>query len=257
MSAPFLMGLVAWLWLAVDRQRRTDPVFLLCGACLLIAGAAGYSAVRMATYANWVGTALIAAAVTDAVNRHAKGAMLALAAGAVAATPNFTSAAINAADRQITALAAPRPARAAVKAPAKAARGSQIIGVRGDRCFQTASYQALARLPAGLVLSETDLGPFILAYTPSSALSAPYHRMNWGMITARGVMSAEAEAAQAQARELGVRYVLVCPAHRRNGDRVGMPPASLQKRLDADLPPSWLERADGGMGALRLYRVRP
>jgi hypothetical protein len=87
-------------------------------------------------------------------------------------------------------------------------------------------------------------------------MAAPYHRMNWGLLSARGVLTAEAEAAQAGARRLGVRYVLACPAHRRNGDRVGMPAGSLQKRLDAGRPPSWLEPVGDQRGALRLYRVR-
>ena len=138
------------------------------------------------------------------------------------------------------------------KAPARRTRA----GPRGDRCFHAAAYQALARQPAGLVLSEIDLGPFVLAYTPSSAMAAPYHRMSTGMLTARGVLSSEAEAAQAEARRLGFRYVLECPGHARNADRTGMKADSLQKRLDRNAPPSWLEPIPTN-GTLRLYRVRP
>ena len=36
-----------------------------------------------------------------------------------------------------------------------------------------------ATLQPGLVLSEIDLGPYILARTPHSVLNAPYHRMSF------------------------------------------------------------------------------
>jgi hypothetical protein len=257
LMAPGLFGAVAWLWLGADRRRRTQPFWILSGVCLLLAIVAGASAIRMATYANWIAIALVAAAVTDAVDRYAKGLLLALAIAAVAATPIYAASIVTEVDEAIVAAGKPKAKAAPKPVPKRAAAKGRAAGVRGDRCFHEASYAALAAQPPGLVLSAIDLGPFILAYTKSSAMAAPYHRMNWGLVTARGVMSAEAEAAQAQARRLGFRYVLDCPAHARNGDRVGMTAGSLQKRLDADKAPSWLERVDDGKGPLRVYRVRP
>ena len=259
LMTPCVFGLVAWLWLGRDRARRLDPFWILSGVCLVLASVAGFSAIRMATYANWFAIPIIAAAVTDLVDRYAKGALLVLAVAACAATPVFASQGITALDKRIKAAtappskAAPRPAaKVQAKAPARRTRA----GPRGDRCFHAAAYQALARQPAGLVLSEIDLGPFVLAYTPSSAMAAPYHRMSTGMLAARGVLSSEAEAAQAEARRLGFRYVLECPGHAGNADRTGMRADSLQKRLDRNAPPSWLEPIPTS-GPLRLYRVRP
>ena len=258
LMAPCLFGAVAWLWLGRDRARRLDPFWILSGVVLTLAIVTGFSAIRMATYANWIAIPIVAAAVTDLVARYARGAMLVLAVTACAATPVFAGQGAAEIDKKIAALRKPAPKAAVKPAPKPAAKtpARPVAGVRGDRCFQSAAYQALARQPAGLVLAEIDLGPFVLAYTPSSAMAAPYHRMSWGMLSARGVMEAEAEAAQAKARALGVAYVLACPGHVRNADRVGMKADALQKRLDRNQPPSWLEPIPTN-GTLRLYRVKP
>jgi hypothetical protein len=81
--------------------------------------------------------------------------------------------------------------------------------------------------------------------------------MEHGFLATRGLRSAEAEVAGAEARRLGVAYVLQCPAYAGNIDRTGLAPESLQRRLDAGRPPSWLRRVDDGRGALQLYAVRP
>jgi hypothetical protein len=129
-----------------------------------------------------------------------------------------------------------------------------------DHCFDTASYALLAKQPAGLVVSEIDLGPFVLAHTRSSAMSAPYHRMSWGILKARGVLIADVEdsgpkGAQAAARALGATYVLNCRVHSRHADRDHLPRNSLQARLDAGRPPPWLEALSPPDAALQLYRL--
>jgi hypothetical protein len=249
--APFVLGGLAWLWLGRDALRRS-PVWWLMGACLAAGIVAGWSAIRMAVYANWFAAPLIAAAVIDLSERWFRGTMLAAAVGACLFTPLFWGGAAAGIDDQIKAITKPAPkptAKPAVKAKAAPAP-------RGDRCFRTAAYADLKRQPPGLVLSEVDLGPFILAHRASSTMAAPYHRMNWGLVEARRVLSTPADKAEAEARQLGVAYVLECPTHARNADRVGMPADSLQKRLDANRPPPWLEPLSTG-GPLRLYRVRP
>lgn len=249
--APFLFGAAAFAWLARDRARRADLFFWLAGVAFVAAVVMGWSAIRMATYANWIAVPLIAAAVVDLCDRYLKGAMLAVAVGCCAATPVFSAEAASWLDKQLK----PKPEGAAKPAPKPAVKGSARVA-RGDICFRNAQFAPLAKLPAGLVLSEIDMGPFVLANTPSSVLAAPYHRMNWGLVVSRAVMSTEAEAAEPKARALGVDYVLECRTHGRNADRSGMPANSLQKRLDRGEHPSWLEPVSTA-GPLRLYRVRP
>jgi hypothetical protein len=108
------------------------------------------------------------------------------------------------------------------------------------------------------VLSEIDLGPFILANSEDSALAAPYHRMSWGLVRARAALGADADrGAEAAVRSLGVTYVVECRAHRGHTDRLGLGPNSLQKRLDAGSPPAWLERTDPPSSVLQVFRLRP
>jgi hypothetical protein len=194
--APMLWGALAWTWLAWKGPRRQDGFLILAGVCLLAASIAGWSAIRMAGYAGWFATPLIAAAVTGLVERYAKGAMVITAAAACAAAPLFADTAAEAVDKQVKVLTA-KPAKPAAKAivkappklPAKPVAKTAGRVVPGDRCFQIAAYADLARQPAGLVLSEIDLGPFVLAHTPSSSMTAPYHRMNWGLVQARAALS--------------------------------------------------------------------
>jgi hypothetical protein len=253
--APMVWGALAWLWLIFKGPRRRDGFTILAGVCLLAGSVAGWNAIRMAGYANWFAVPLIAAAVAGIVERHAKGAMLITAAAACAATPMFAGSAAGALDKQIKAASAKPPAKSA-KPAARPAKSFRIMAISGDRCFHIAAYAALARQPAGLVLTEVDLGPFILAHTASSSMTAPYHRMSWGLVQARAALSTPAEMADVPTRKLGATYVLECPTHARNSDRVGMVADSLQKRLDRNQPPAWLEPLSTG-GALRLYRVRP
>ena len=217
----------------------------------------------MAGYANWFAIPLIAAAVIGLADRYAKGAMLVAAAAACAATPLFAASAAEAVDKELKTLTA-KPAKPAAPAtttarPAAAklrVKAAPVRAISGDRCFRIASYADLARQPAGLVLSEIDLGPFVLAHTGSSSMTAPYHRMSWGLVQARAALSTPADKADVPTRALGATYVLECPTHARNSDRVGMSSDSLQKRLDAGKPPAWLELLSD-KGPLRLYRVRP
>ena len=68
--------------------------------------------------------------------------------------------------------------------------------------------------------------------------------------------SAEAEAAQVEARKLGIQYVLECPSHARNMDHTQLKKESLGKALDTGKPPSWLEVAAKNP-TLIVYRVKP
>jgi hypothetical protein len=124
-----------------------------------------------------------------------------------------------------------------------------------DPCFDTGAYSVLARQPPGLVLGEVDLGSYVLADTPSSALSAPYHRMAWGNLAAHAALSAPIDQAQGEARALNTAYVLECRAHRGHYDRAGLPADALQRRLDAGRPPAWLAPLSPPGAPLQVYRV--
>jgi hypothetical protein len=266
-AVPGVMALLAWAWLGIKREpgRGFDAGWLAMGLCILLAMGATWTAIRMGSYLGWFAAPPIAAFIADLSARRLGGRWRGSLAGLLALSLIFSPAGatevvvaiqakgkpvVKAYDQYIGKYLKP-PAKPAPKAKAAAKPRRRIPG-----CFETRPFADLAKLPAGLVLSETDLGPFILANSPSSALRAPYHRMSWGILAGYKVLATPAEAAQVEARRLGVTYVLECPSHARNIDHTQLKPGSLGRALDAGKPPSWLEVAAKNP-TLTVYRVRP
>lgn len=255
-AAPAVLGLVAWLWLGRTRARRGDPAWRLMGGMLLLTAAAGFTMVRAAGYAAWAAVPLIATAGAEIAWRYRQlGALAPLVAALIVMPMGATGVAVGA-GRIWNEMMQPAAKRAAA-AKAKAAANPP------DYCFNSASYRALAAArPVGLVAGDIDFGPFVLALTPHTTLSAPYHRMNWGIMAARGVLIADADAkgpdgAEAKARALGISYVLDCPVHRINADRSGIPANSLQAVMDRTDWPDWLELISDEKAPILVFRVLP
>ncbi len=251
---PQVLALIAWLWLGRRREARGDSAWRLSGALLALTTATGFTMVRAAGYAYWTAIPLIAAGAADLAWRYRRigpiapigAALLVMPLGitgvAIAARDAVTAAADTLMHRRPKAKAAPPP---------------------GDFCFNSAPYRPLAEArPIGRVVGDIDFGPFVLALTPHATLSAPYHRMNWGIMAARSVLTADADdtgpgGARARARALGVTYVLECPVHRGNADRSGIPPGSLQATLDRDDWPDWLELISAEKAPIQVFQVLP
>jgi hypothetical protein len=250
-AAAGLVGLIV-----IFLNARRPPGFALVTAVLLLAMSVvvGMMAVRMSVYAGWFATPIIAVAATSLARRYEKDLGLAFASigAALILTPAGWSGAAtilyNAAPNMIAQLA-PKPAKggaATRKAPAKDPP---------DYCFNAFAYRPLAQAPKGLTVSEIDLGPFVLAHTPSSSLSGPYHRLSIGIMAARGVLTAKPDLALQQIRRLGVTYVLACPLHAHHADRSGLDRDALQRLLDRGEPPVWLKPMTPPRSAVMIYRV--
>jgi hypothetical protein len=265
-ATPWIVGAIAWIGLGLKRARRTQPYWLI-GVLLAMAIAAGATAVRMSGYAEWFAAPLTAAAVLIPARRYAAGGVLTVLLAAAAGTPSIAASLAAQADKIVVHA---KPAKTAPKTANAKTANAQAAGkpppkktvpppAPKDRCFETGAYKTLAAAtPPGLVLSEIDLGPFILAHTDNSALAAPYHRMGWGIMKAHALLSAPADrGAEAMARQAGIAYVLECRFHSRHGDRSDMTKDSLQKRLDAGTPPAWLQPLSPPGAPLQAYRVAP
>jgi len=237
MAAPALAGLAGWAWLGRRPQMRADPAWRLLGAVLLTAMALGLEASRYLQYALWVAAPLAAAGAADVAAVAVGGLMVPAVLGLVALTT-------------LPGAAAARLARGSVGG-APAARAALDLA-----CTDHRALQPLARLSPGLVLSEIDEGPYILADTRHSVLQAPYHRMGFGIAAARAALGAAPDKTQARLRALGVTYVVDCPAHAGQADRGQAGPASLQAALDAGRAPVWLEPLSRPAEPLQIYRVR-
>jgi hypothetical protein len=253
MAAPSVLGLLGWLWLGRRPAARRSAAWRLSGGLLMLTSAAGYAMSRSANYAFWTATPLIAAAAADLAWRCRRLGFLAPLLAGLLFMPMAAGGAA------IAATKAWKSAAAAIthKPPAPADKPPD------DYCFNSSSYRDLAAArPVGITVGDIDFGPFVLALTPHSTLSAPYHRMTWGIMAARGILTADSDdkgpnGAEARARRLGVRYVLECPVHKINADRVGLADNSLQATLDDDDPPAWLKLISDEDAPIQVYRVLP
>ena len=229
------LGLGAWAWGVSREGRRTDFAWLLAGALLLLATAMDAAAGRMESYLLWFAVPVIAVAVADLSRARLNNALVPTLALVIAVSPASMDvvARVLAPNQNATAAAADK----------------------ANHCYDTAAYARLASLPAGLVLSETDLGPFVLAHTADLVLNAPYHRMSWGILAADDALLGRADTARAKVQALRAAYIVACPANRRLFNHATAPAKSLLLGLDRDAAPPWLERLSAPGEALRIYRV--
>lgn len=247
-------GLVGLVILLVNARRW--PGFALITASLLLAMsiAIGMMAVRMSVYASWFATPIIAVAASSFAKRYEQDLGLTFAGlgAALILTPagwsGLSTIVYNAAPDVMASLAptlakgGPAPHKATSKEPS-------------DFCFNAFPYRPLANAPKGLTVSEIDLGPFVLAHTPSSSLSGPYHRLSVGIMAARSVLAAKPDIALQRIRQLGVTYVLDCPLHANHADRKGLDKDALQRLLDRGEPPKWLQPMTKPHAPVMIYRV--
>jgi hypothetical protein len=241
MGAPAITGLAGWLWLGRRSDSRANPVWLLLGVLLFAALGLTLQAVRYIQYSLWFAAPVTAAALVDVADVMLSELLVpaVLMLGALTVLPGFAAGRLTAAwDYR------PSAGRAGSSAPAD------------KNCTDTRSLQPLAKLPPGLVLSEIDEGPYILAATPHAVLQAPYHRMGWGIKEARRALGASPAGAEPWVRRLKVAYIVNCSAHARQSDRLSLPVDSLQAALDAGRVPVWLDPLSQRGEPLQIFRVR-
>lgn len=234
------MGAAALFWLGRGREHR-DAAWWLVAAWMGLGSLVALQAGRMATYPAWAAMALVAAALADVSRRWLRGSAL---PGAALICLTSHAAVIPALDR----LPGWKPA--AVK------RAEKPTGPAA-RCSEDAAFARLAALPPGLVLAEIDLGPFVLADTRHSVMSAPYHRADKGILAATAALSAPPGDDETLVRRMGADYVVSCPARYWQRNHRGLGAQSLQVRLDNGRTPAWLELLSGPKEPLQVYRVRP
>ncbi len=227
-----LMALASAGYLVFGRRPWLKPVTLTVAALILLAAWAASHAYRMQDYIYWFGVPALAAAIGLLGERWLKGLMLPVLLATLVLSPICAAVAV------VSLIdLAPKPAAAANTAS-------------DEQCYQDAVYRSLSKLPPGLVLGEIDLGPFILADTGDSVLSAPYHRMTWGILAAHEAQAASPADAEARVRALKVDYVVECPAN-----PLRVVPNSFEAELRRGKVPPWLTRVSPAGDLLQVYRV--
>ncbi|HEV2364264.1 MAG TPA: hypothetical protein VGS12_08735 [Caulobacteraceae bacterium] len=227
------LALLAALFLVLRRWRRPDAGALLALALIIIAIGANADARRMQSYVVWFGVPVLGAALSLVSFERLRGLLVPTLVATLALAPANVAFAVNTA--------------------VNAVQGKRVGGVSAAAvsCFDIANFARLSKLPPGLVLSETDLGPFILAETRDSVLAAPYHRMSWGILAAHDVLNADPASAQAMTRRLGVSYIVDCPSYPMNVS-AGSFGDTLRRKT-----PAWLEQLSPARDRVQIYRVRP
>jgi len=229
------MMLAAALVLLAREWPRPRPATWLAAASVLLAVATGFAAFRMENYVQWLGFPVLACAFSLIAARFWKGLMVPTVAFAVVFSP-------------VGAVALVLQGYTSIAGAPAALSGTGHVA---ELCHDTEDFRHLAILTPGLVLADIYMGPFILANTPDSALTAPYHRMSWGILAAHDAMSASALQAEAKFRALKITYLAECPA-----SPVTPAPGSIEADLAQGKVPAWLERLSDKNEALQIYRMR-
>ncbi len=232
-----IMALSAGVYLLGRWRGSPSTSALLMGGALIGACITAYFTWRMQDYVFWIGMPAIGAAYSLIAARRLRDLMAPSLAAATILAPTFVGAAAS----KAVSLA---QAAGAVAAPPRQ--------LNLKKCFDPRLYRALAALPPGVVLSEQDLGPFILAFTRHSALVAPYHRMSDEILKVHQAWNAPPARAETAVRGLGATYVIDCPPY-----PMAAAAGTFGARLRAGETPPWLLPLSPPGAPLRIFRVRP
>lgn len=125
-------------------------------------------------------------------------------------------------------------------------------------CTGADAMRSLAREPAGVVASPSNLGAQILRFSGHRVLSAPYHRNQGGMLTELHAAMAPQKDAVKFLRGAGVTIVAFCKSDPQVESITRVAPEGLYAQLGEGRIPSWLEPVAGTQDLpLQLYRVKP
>lgn len=144
---------------------------------------------------------------------------------------------------------APEPA-----SPPAAAMSTRVVEIIAPaRCLESAEVRPLASLPPGLVVTDADFGPFIVALTGHRVLSAPYHRLDKAILETEAIKSAGPAEAKRRLDAIGADYVAICtPFKPKNAST-----ATLAGLLHAGQSPDFLEPVRLSQPSLyKVWRIR-
>ncbi|MEA2875756.1 MAG: hypothetical protein QOF14_952 [Hyphomicrobiales bacterium] len=232
-------ALIAAFVLARSRELRRDFGFLAATAAFVMAAVMTLAAIKSASYATWLAMPLVACFALRLFRLLRLESLVPRAAVGVLLTPAVLS------------LGAVTIANAA-----GIGREDHFHRAEAPVCFQNQSYAALARLPAGVVATDVNYGPFVLALTPHAVLTAPYHRLATAIVAAHRAFAAPPEQARGMLAAFQAGYVAVCGAQAPDGLSTAEHDASLWGRLQAGAVPDWLQPLPLP-GPFAVYRVKP
>jgi hypothetical protein len=119
---------------------------------------------------------------------------------------------------------------------------------------------ALASVPPGMILSDSNLGSLLLEETPHSVMFANYHRDTAGIAASLEAFGLPPDGVPAVLAADQIDYVLFCPRAPEVETFTKLRPDGFLARLNTGFVPDWLQPVkplpeDEASG--RLYRVLP
>ena len=219
-----VVAVLGTLALACDRSMRRDFGFVVAAGALLIACVVMIVMVRAYSYAIWLAIPLVAVGALHLFAALRLSTLVGRVFLTLMLTPTVTSAV----------------ALAAVQAMTHQRFEADDARVAAG-CLRIESYARLASLPPGLVATDVDYGPFVLALTPHSVMSAPYHRLVAPLIEAHRIFALPPAAARELVARVRPTYLATCGRHTLAGIGDAERAASLWARLAVGEIPDWLE----------------
>jgi len=231
-AAGILVAAAALIRIARELPRPPADILLIC-VLALVAVVMASDAFRMQDYVFWLGLPVLAAECSALAGSRPR-LVFVVALGFLCSPIMVGSAADRAMHLWVVPSKPPAPSPALQM-----------------RCTDPEAYQRLSALPPGLVAADIDLGPFILLNTRDSVLAAPYHRMDWGILSAHDALTARQSEAEGQLRRLRVRYVLDCRDSPVKGGA-----GSLASDLRHGHTPAWLQALSTPDQVIGVYGLR-
>ena len=233
-----IAAVLALIVLAQDVALRRDSGFVTAAAALFVAIIMTIVAVRAAPYTIWLGVPFVAAALPRLFDWLKLATLPLRMLVVIPFTPVvicFGTIVL------VEAIVPAQPANSVLK---------------DEACFQIENYAALAQLPTGLIVTDADYGPFLLALTPHSVLAGPYHRLSYGIIASHRAFALPPEEAREILRQAKTTYVMTCGARAPSDLSEAERSRSLWTQLAAGAVPDWLEPIPQ-TGPFGIYRFKP
>ncbi len=254
-----MIAAIATAFLAHDGEARRSVPFWLIVASAGLATVIGLFQIRTIIYADVLSLPLIAAAIGRAARQseaRGRSATVTVLVGSVLASSSLATFVVaGLAPASWTAEQTTSDTGAEGAPPSNTAPPPSGAG-KGSACMTLSNYAGLARLEPGLVAAEINIGPSILAATPHSVVSAPYHRMQRGILDGDRMLRSPPDAALKVMDERRVDYVVLCTASVTAASAEKTEPDSLLVRLMTGRVPGRLEEIPS-RGPIRVFRVQP
>ena len=125
-------------------------------------------------------------------------------------------------------------------------------------CFKPHEFDVLAGLPAGLVVTSTDMGVRVMFSTPHRALASNFHRNQDGIQAGIDLMKADMADAKDLLAQWGVDYVVLCANDFATKKMVKTYPDGLWINLyNGDIPEYLTPVLDDTESLIYIYKTQP